>query len=147
MEKFSIVRVALTSSCLSGIIYLVVQSQIAAIEVSLVITEALVPNESTREMTAYVVAWSRLADLPKEKTNFKITPSGSSFTRTYKGSFKLPQDILDKWIEASPGLQDAEKEKISPNIIKYRIKPFKAMYAAVTIDKNKNLITFLTIWS
>ena len=79
------------------------------------------PGETKNEMLSRAVFWARLAETPIEKTTFTIAASGTLFTRSYKGSFKLKKDTLLLWIQNSPGLQDANVEDISAHLKKYAI--------------------------
>ena len=52
------------------------------------------PGETKNEMLSSTVFWTRLAEIPIEKTTFTIAASGTLFTRSYKGSFKLKHSIM-----------------------------------------------------
>ena len=75
-----------------------------------------------QEKIQTTLEWGRLAPFPDEISNFEIQTEGSTFTRGFRSSFKCPKDVLDKWIQESPGLKEAQVE-MRGSIKRYEIHP------------------------
>ncbi|MFA5164759.1 MAG: hypothetical protein WC481_04275 [Candidatus Omnitrophota bacterium] len=100
------------------------------------------------EMKQATLEWARLAPFPKEATNFNIKTEGSMFTRSFRGSFSAPKNVIESWIQKSPGFKDAKIEKIDEGIQKYIITPGGgANWAEVTINYLENKVDFYVCWS
>lgn len=99
-------------------------------------------------MIECTLKWGRLAKFPDSKREFDIYTEGSSFTRSFRCNFYLPKSDLDKWIEESSGLKDAEIQTIAPSKEKYIIKPGEgANYAEAVIDFQKCYVEIYVSWS
>jgi hypothetical protein len=100
------------------------------------------------EMLSLTLEWGRLAPLPDSKTEFNIGTTGSMFSRSFSASFVLPGEDLNSWIADSPGLQDAQTEKISENVTKFVINPGgDAGYAEVEVNYDEGLVKTYVSWS
>ena len=70
------------------------------------------------------------------------------FTRSFRGSFSAPKNVIESWIQKSPGFKDAKIEKIDEGIQKYIITPGGgANWAEVTINYLENKVDFYVCWS
>ena len=95
-----------------------------------------------------VVAWGRLAPFPASVTNFKITTTGSSFSREFRCSFDAPAAEIETWLERSPGISDAETSSPSPHIRHFKIRPGGgAQHAEVTVDDARHQVSIYVYWS
>ncbi len=95
-----------------------------------------------------VVTWGRFAEFPTEIQDFKIKTEGGMFTRAFRASFSASPEIISEWLFASPGISDSEKEIISPNRIRYLIKPGGgAQHAEVDVDQEKCIVKIYVYWS
>lgn len=100
------------------------------------------------EMLKLTLEWGRLSPIPDSKSEFNITTEGGSSTRSFRSSFHLPKNDLEKWVKSSPGLADAEVQNIDSNKRKYIIKPGGgANYAEAVIDLEKSFIEIYVSWS
>jgi hypothetical protein len=99
-------------------------------------------------MIEATLEWGRLAPFPEDAEDFIIYTKGNMFTRTFQGNFTAPEVALKKWVEQSPGLQDAKVEVISNTQKKYVISPGgRAAYAEVIIDYKTGKVAFRAYWS
>lgn len=104
--------------------------------------------EKKSEMLNLTLEWGRLSPIPYSKSEFNIRTEGGSFTRSFRSSFYLPKDDLEKWVKSSPGLADAEVQNIDSNRKRYIIKPGgSANYAEAVIDMKKCFIEIYVSWS
>ena len=98
------------------------------------------------KMIQDTVEWCRIDDFPVQ--GIEIEVKGSVFSREYVGSFIASKELVDVWVENSPGLQNAKTEILSKGVIKYIITPGGgAQYAEVVIDFEYGKVTFRTYWS
>lgn len=92
--------------------------------------------------------WGRLAPLPESAKEFDISAEGNMFSRAFRASFYLDEDDLTKWLEASPGLRDAEEEQMNNERKEYRIKPGGgANMAQALIDFEAGFVEIYVSWS
>ena len=104
--------------------------------------------EKKAEMLEITLEWGRLAPIPDCKSEFDINTEGGSFSRSFRTSFILPQEDLEKWIHNSSGLLDAEIKDISTSTKRYIIKPGGgAGYAEAVIDFMNNSVKLYVSWS
>ena len=100
-----------------------------------------------RSMVSTTIEWARLAPFPEEATDFQITTTGSMFSREFRASFTAAPETIKSWLEASPGIQDADIEERGNSII-YKIKPGGgAQHAEVEHDRSADLVRVHTYWS
>ena len=92
--------------------------------------------------------WARLAPLPEDAQNVRATTEGGMFTRGFRVSFRCKDnETLRKWIQASPGLQDASMVD-QGRFIHYEITPGDgAGYAEANINMNSREVKIYTYWS
>ncbi|MBX2863649.1 MAG: hypothetical protein KTR27_08840 [Leptolyngbyaceae cyanobacterium MAG.088] len=80
--------------------------------------------------------------------DFQIKTSGSSFSRTFSGSFSAERSILEKWLQDSPGLNFNQGTRFKSGIIRYTISPSDgAGFGTVDFDPKENMIYFTISWS
>ncbi|NEZ61347.1 hypothetical protein D0962_00925 [Leptolyngbyaceae cyanobacterium CCMR0082] len=92
--------------------------------------------------------WGNFAPIPPEATDLQIMTSGSSFSRTFKGSFSAERSILEKWIQDSPGLNLDEGTRLESGKFRYTISPNGgAGFGSVDLDPQGNMIYFTVSWS
>ena len=104
-------------------------------------------TDNEDEMLGTMQEWGRLAPLPDSVFDLQISTEGSMFTRSFHASFYLPDADLAAWIEASPGLQDAQIQT-TDSLQKYTIEPGGgAQYAEAIIDFDNGLVQIYTYWS
>jgi hypothetical protein len=104
--------------------------------------------QKQEEMLSITLEWGRLAPLPDSKNQFHIQTEGGAFTRSFRSSFYLSKEDLDGWVQASPGLQDAEIETVNNSTKKYIIKTAGgASYGEAVIDFDKCYVEIYVYWS
>ncbi len=92
-------------------------------------------------------AWARLAPLPDSASELKINTEGNTCTRGHNVSFYLSEADLAAWVDASPGLQDAEVTA-DGSVKEYKIQPGEgARYALAIIDFDSGYVQIHTYWS
>lgn len=104
--------------------------------------------EIQEEMVKGTLEWGRFAPIPESKREFQISTEGSDFTRSFRASFYLPKEDLASWIEASPGLHDADIETLYDSTKKYIVEPGGgAAYAEAIIDFDTGHVETYVCWS
>ena len=105
-------------------------------------------TDNEDEMLGTMQEWGRLAPLPDSASDLQISAEGSMFTRGFHARFYLPDADLAAWIEASPGLQDAQVQAQDHSSREYIIEPGGgAQYAEAVIDFGSGLVRIYTYWS
>ncbi len=100
------------------------------------------------DMLRVTLEWGRLAPLPESKNHFQIQTEGSAFTREFRSSFTTTREDVDAWIQASPGLQDAQVSTIGTHTKQYEIQPGDgAQFAEAVIDFEQCLVKIYVCWS
>ena len=102
----------------------------------------------SQEMIETTLEWGRLAPFPENLQKLEIVALGNAFTREFRAWIKFnDKESLEKWIQDSPGLQDAVKEERS-GIIHYDIKPGGgAAHAEADIDMETKSVQIDVYWS
>ncbi|MEM9806287.1 MAG: hypothetical protein AAF959_13490 [Cyanobacteria bacterium P01_D01_bin.56] len=90
--------------------------------------------------------WGNFAPIPPSAQGFQIVTSGSSFSRTFSGSFAAEQAVLERWIQDSPGLNFDEGAQLESGHIRYTIET-KNGFGSVELDPTNNIIYFQVSWS
>jgi len=94
-----------------------------------------------------VEEWARTAAVPETASSLSIETEGNEFTRSFRVNFSLSADDLEAWIEASPGLQDAQVTEQN-GAQHYAIQPGGgAQYAEAVIDFECGTVKIYTYWS
>jgi len=92
------------------------------------------------------IKWGRLAPFPVSGDNLIVTTEGNIFTRSFKVQFQSPAQDIDRWIHASPGLEESAPV-FENGSRKYVIKPGGgANRAEVLITNNRDVVVFVS-WS
>ncbi len=92
--------------------------------------------------------WGNFAPIPPSAKDFRIMTSGSSFSRTFSGSFTAEHSILEAWIQDSPGLNFDQGTRLESGEIRYTISPSnQAVFGTVDLDPKENIIYFTVSWS
>jgi hypothetical protein len=100
------------------------------------------------EMMEITLEWGRLAPFPTKAENVSIRTEGNQFTRSFRAKFNAPKEEIDKWIEVSPGLNEAKVEGMADGKRKYIISPGGgANYAEVIIDFKVKEVEVYVSWS
>ncbi|MEO0868977.1 MAG: hypothetical protein AAFY17_11125 [Cyanobacteria bacterium J06642_11] len=97
-------------------------------------------------MTEVAWEWGQFAPLPPSAQEFEIMTSGSSFSRTFKGSFRAEQVILENWIQDSPGLNFDEGVQLESGHIRYTIETRNG-FGTVDLDPATDVVYFEVSWS
>ena len=92
--------------------------------------------------------WARLAPLPVSAFNVNVEVIGSMFSREFRLTFRAEPDVVDAWLRASEGIQDAEKSRHADMLIKYAIHPGGgAQFAQVLVYPNIGQVEIRAYWS
>ncbi|MEM6253095.1 MAG: hypothetical protein AAF821_09245 [Cyanobacteria bacterium P01_D01_bin.156] len=97
-------------------------------------------------MTEVAWDWGQFAPLPPSAEDFQIMTSGSSFSRTFSGSFKAEQVVLERWIQDSPGLNFDQGVQLESGHIRYAIEARNG-FGSVELDTLDKIIYFQVSWS
>jgi len=101
-----------------------------------------------QSMIRGTLEWGRLAPFPKTIQSFSIKTEGSMFTRAFRATFKAKADVIEKWLQDSPGIQGLTLERPQSNLRKYIIDPGGgAQYAEVVVGDNLNEVRIYVYWS
>lgn len=111
----------------------------------LLVTSCTGANEKSAIETALL--WSRMAPLPAEITELQVETTGSSFSREFTISFRANKEVIQKWIDASDGPQDAQVA-FDDELTIYQIVPGEgAQFAELTVDWTTLIVKLNTYWS
>ncbi len=83
-----------------------------------------------KEALELTCRWARLAPLPNGVQELKVETAGNAASRQFIVTFKTDQATLESWLQASPGISDAELEE-KGGVRIYKIKPADAQFAEV----------------
>lgn len=101
-----------------------------------------------RSMVACTLEWGRLAPFPEGARDFAIRAEGSMFTRAFRASFSADPDVIEKWLDDSPGTRDVTPVAVPPSTRKYTIAPGGgAQGAEVLVDDEKHVVSVYVFWS
>ena len=89
--------------------------------------------------------WGRFAPIPPSAQEFKIRTSGSTFSRSFSGSFMAERAVLEKWIQDSPGLNFDQGVQLDSGTIRYTIDT-ETGFGSVDLDPKTNVVTFEVSW-
>ncbi|MEI6862007.1 MAG: hypothetical protein WCL04_07120 [Verrucomicrobiota bacterium] len=107
--------------------------------------------EKLKEMVTITLEWGRLAPFPAAAKNFKIHTEGSTFTRTFKGSFDASKEVITAWLAASPGVREGELKEHFPeeSTTYYLLKPQPnvAGGCSIVVSADGTQIEFAVRWS
>lgn len=116
---------------------------IAAVAFYFLFSNAIDNRNSKRqaEMMALILEWGRLAPFPDSASDISVQTEGNSFTRSFRASFVAPNSDIEKWVLASPGLIESNRQELSSNRLKYIVVPGGgANQAEVIIDFGVNKV-------
>lgn len=92
--------------------------------------------------------WGRLAAIPPEATHLAVETEGNPFTRSFRVRFQAPAEVINRWLNDSPGTREATLDRPIPTSRHYEIKPGEgANHAEVTVDDAKQVVTIYVAWS
>ena len=101
-----------------------------------------------QNMIECTLKWGRLAPFPELANDFSIRTEGNAFTRTFRGSFSSSPEVIRRWLEHSPGVQEGQQEKIQSGAVHYILSTGGgAAYGEITIDKDGTHVDFRVSWS
>lgn len=90
--------------------------------------------------------WGQFAPLPPAAKNFQIMTAGSSFTRSFSGSFTAEQAVLERWIQDSSGLNFDEGVQLESGHIRYTIDTRDGS-GSVDLDPANHVVYFQVAWN
>jgi hypothetical protein len=94
-------------------------------------------------MIECTLKWGQLAPFPKGISNFTIKTEGSSFSRTFTGSFSAQPNVIDAWLKQSPGVRDGQTETQPNASTKCVLKTGEgAAYGEITISADHTSVSF-----
>ncbi len=100
------------------------------------------------EAKKITLAWARLDDYPPQAVFAPPSSEGNSFTREFSIEFSGPRKEIEKWLQASPGIMDAERTVLADRSIRYRIKPGGgAQFAELILSAQKTRVFIHVYWS
>lgn len=93
------------------------------------------------------LAWGRLVPFPTNAKNVSIQIEGNRFARSFRAQFNAPNQDIETWIDASPGLKQAKIEAMTDETVKYVISPGDgANYAEVIVDFGSGKVEVYVSW-
>jgi hypothetical protein len=110
----------------------------------------LSPDSSRNRASALdcILAWGRLAPLPRSAQQLTVTTHGNAFTREFRTSFVAPPEDIEEWLQTSLGTCDAVVTQASPGVRHFQIKPGGgAEFAEVTVDDTQHRVSVRVYWS
>lgn len=88
--------------------------------------------------------WARVAPFPQDCKEFRISTTGSMFSRQFNCSFEAPKKVIVEWLKRCPGLREESAFTES----KYKVEPGGgAQFAEIIMDWANNKVTINTYWS
>ena len=91
--------------------------------------------------------WARLSEIPPNATDLKLENLGSSFTREFVVTFKLPTADLERWLEESPGTKGVVPT-LKNGVRKYSIKPGGgSQHAELEFNESEETVRINVYWS
>ena len=104
--------------------------------------------ERNRSAIETTLEWARLEPLPVSAINVNVEVIGSVFSRQFRLTFTAEPDVVDAWLKASEGIQDAEKSRHADMLIRYAIHPGGgAQFAQVLVYPNIGQVEIRAYWS
>lgn len=103
---------------------------------------------SERSALAAVESWARVAPVKSCGSKPVVETAGGAFTREFFVEITCEKEALQKWLNNSPGLQDARVTEKTTNSNVYSITPGGgASFAEVEIDWNTSTVKLRAYWS
>lgn len=104
--------------------------------------------EARKKMAITSCEWGRLAEFPLTKRDYIIKTEGSSFTRSFRGSFSDTPERIQKWLLGSPGVQEGRSEVMPDKSIQYDLKMGGgALFGEVIVSEDMKDVSFYIVWS
>lgn len=92
------------------------------------------------------IQWCRLASLPEKRSGDKITVNGDAANREIEITFRADPASVQAWVQASPGLQDAEGDFSDPRFT-FFVTPDQAAACTVQIDLSTGEVLIRANWA
>jgi hypothetical protein len=100
------------------------------------------------EMMQITLLWGGLAPFPDSAKDFVIKTQGNNFTRRFAGSFNDSSEVIRKWLQNSPGVQEGRSEVLPDKSTRYLLKTREgASYGEVIISSEGTHVEFKVEWS
>ena len=90
--------------------------------------------------------WCQLNDSPDLAKNIEVVIKGNTFTREFRISFIAEKDIIENWLNSSPGIE--QKVSLSADT-ELTIKPIlkDAQFGEIIVNTSFNTVIIRTYWS